>query len=506
MLIFGCSAARENLVADSDMAHVDAFWDLQGQSSFLPGLGPEGRGLIYIRGKGGPSGFRSSASFFAPVAPGQTYTFSAYVDATGHQGTPPYVVLRAVDGSWSGALVYQGGKGRVSTTFSLPANCGTTLIRGTFTTENGSYPIGRGAQFAEPQLEQGSSAHDYVPGDGAALGRPPPDGNLVVDSDLDHPQQYWELTGRMRIRTADGMTGVEYAGDGRPAGYNDTASFFATVHPGNTYTFSMFMDALAHQGSPAYVFLTAYDGSWQGTALYQAGRGRVFTTFSIPRSSRTTLVRATVSPQNGTYRLGDHFFAAQPQLAVGALPAAYEAGSDSHIAPPPGGNLVIDSDMKSIARTWQLTGRMHAVANPTDGRRVIAYSGDGRPSGFSSTARFFARVIPGGIYTFSAFVDGSAHAGTPPYVFLNAVNGKWAGAYEYQPGSGRIFLTFTIPRESATSCISGTVSPQNGAYAAGTAMLFSQPQIAAGPPLTKYVAGPPLTEYVAGPSTTGGCG
>jgi hypothetical protein len=498
-LVCACSRPAANLVADSDMQHVDAYWEMQGRAKLLPGLGPDGHSMIYIRGEGGPSGFRSSAAFFSRVVPGRTYTFSAYVDSTGHRGAPPYVTLGAVNGTWAGASVYQPGKGRVSTTFSVPASCGTTLVKGTFSSENGEYPVGRGAQLSEPQIEIGDIAHDYVAGDGGDLGRQAPGGNLVVDSDLRNVERYWEFTGRIRVKHAEngsGVAGVNFEGDGRQSGFNNTASFFAIVEPGKTYTFSIFMDALARDARPAYAFLTPVDGTWRGTALYQYGRGRAFATFTIPQGSGTTQIRATVSPQNGTYPAGSHFFAAQPQLAATDIPGAYESGSDELVKPPPGGNLVIDSDMENTGSTWQLAGRMR-VETDADHGRAIAYVGNGQPSGFSNLAKFFARVTPGGTYTFSSYVDGSAHAGTPPYVFLSAVDGNWPGAYVYQPGWGRIYLTFTIPRDSGTTCIAGTVSPQNGTYGKGEQMVFFEPQIAAGPIFTKYVAGH---------NATGGCG
>jgi hypothetical protein len=497
--ICACSRPAVNLVADSDMRDIAAFWTLQGRAEVRPGLGPDGHAMLYVPGNGGPLGFRSAASFLASVQPGQTYTLSAYLDATGDQGTPPFVVLDAIDGSWTGVSVDQPGKGVVTKTFSVPANSGTTLIRGTFNPENGIYPVGRGPEFSQPQIETGAVAHAYVAGDGGELGRPPPGGNLVVDSDLRDKAGYWELTGRMRLmRTSEfnGAPFVEFVGDGRPSGFGDTASFLAAVTPGTTYTFSMYLDGSAHKSTPPYVFLLAVDGMWKGTQLYQMGRGRAFVTFSIPSDSGTTMIRIMTSPQNGVYRSGATFEAAEPQLAAEAYPSAYEPSSTNVLRAPPEGNLIFDSDMRDADRTWKLFGRMRLEANGPGGRSAIAYVGDGHPSGYDNRAAFYARVTPGRTYTFSAFVDGSAHSGTPPYVFLRAVDGTWAGAQVYQPGVGRIYQTFTVPTNSRTTCVEGWVTPQNGTYALGTRMTFLELQISEGAVPARYVAGP----------KRGGCG
>src|SRR5471032_2029632 len=93
VLIFACARPSANLVADSDMHEMDQFWTVQGRVELRNGLGPDGHAMLFIPGRGGPTGYRSNASFLAGVEPGKTYTFSAYIDATGFHGTPPFVVL-----------------------------------------------------------------------------------------------------------------------------------------------------------------------------------------------------------------------------------------------------------------------------------------------------------------------------------------------------------------------------------------------------------------------------
>jgi hypothetical protein len=487
------------------MRAIDQFWTTQGRVQLRPGLGPDGHAMLFVPGSGGPTGYRSSASFLALVEPGQTYTFSAYIDATGYQGTPPFVVLDAVNGSWTGVSVYQLGKGVVSKTFSVPADSGTTLVRGTFGTENGTYPIGRGAAFSEPQIEPGDFAHDYVGGGGGELMQPPAGGNLVVDSDLHDAQVYWELTGRMRLThtaTSDGAASIEFDGDGRPSGFDNTASFLAGVKPGATYTFSIHIDSTGHTGTPPYVFLEPVDGTWTGTKLYSGARGIAFVKFTLPRDCGTTLIRVTATTQNGTYPHGTKFIALRPQLSAGGFPSEYESGDAATLPTAPGGNLVIDSGLRDVKRAWRLDGAVRVKRDAVAGHSAIVYDGDGHASGFTNRASFYARVTPGRTYTFSALIDGSAAVGTPPYVFLRAVDGTWAGTQLFQPGNGRIFQTFTIPGESRTTCVTGWISPQNGAYPHGTHMTFSQPQIAQGAVPSRYVEGPRPT---ASSRAQGGC-
>jgi hypothetical protein len=331
VLMFACSRPSANLVADSDMRDIDQFWTMQGRVQFRPGLGPDGHAMMFVPGGGGPTGYRSDASFLALVEPGQTFTFSAYIDATGHQGTPPFVVLDAVNGTWTGVSVYQLGKGVVSKTFFVPAYSGTTLVRGTFNTENGTYPIGRGAALSEPQIEPGDFAHDYAGGGGGELTQQPAGGNLVIDSGLRDAHRTWELIGAMRLdRNAAGGNGaIVYDGDGHPSGFANRASFFARVVPGRIYTFSALVDGSSSVGTPAYVFLRAMDGTWEGTQVSQPGKGRVFQTFTIPAKSRTTCINGWISPQNGEYARGTHMTFSQPQIAEGPLPLRYVEG------PPP---------------------------------------------------------------------------------------------------------------------------------------------------------------------------
>jgi hypothetical protein len=484
--VLGCSRTT-NLVLDSDMSHAGEGWNIQGRFEVRPGLGPEGDTLLYYPGDGSASGYRNSASFLCGVEPGKTYTFSIYIDATGHEGTPPYAILDAANGTWKGVSLYQADKGRVSTTFEIPADSGTTALRVTLNPENGIYPVGRGAEYSEPQLELGSVADAYVTGATPAMT------NLIFDSSARDPMDYWQVTGRMRLARDAGPRGSSafvYDGDGRHSGFGNTAAFFAPVEPGTTYTFSVYLDGTGHEAAPPYAFLQAADGTWKGVQVYQSARGRVSVTFTIPSDAGTTLVRGWMSPQNGTYPRGRRFVAAQPQLEAGAFADTYQVDNASGIPAPTGGNRVIDSDMLSAVTTWKFSGRMAVDRTGSGGAGTVSYLGDGRPSGYGNEATFYARVTPGHTYSFSAEMDGASHVGAPPYVFLRAVNGSWSGAQADQPGWGRVIVRFLIPPDSRTTCIAGTVTPQGGTYPAGTRMTFAEPQIAEGPFFMRYVRSP----------------
>ena len=468
--VAGCAGSAlhaVNLIPDPRFDRLDSDWLLSGQIVRRAGVGPGGSTVLYVPGDGRPSGYRSAATFLASVEPGKTYTFSAYIDATDHVGEPPYVSIAAVNGGWRGATVDQRARGRVATTFTIPSDSGTTLVHGTFDTANGLYPVGHGVVFAQPQLESGENAHAFSDDLASPLRDPPASGNLVVDSDARRPADWWQCTGAMRMRGGAAV----YAGDGGPAGFASSAAFFATVSPGETYTFSLFMDGSADPRTPPYAFLAPMNGTWDGAQLYSGRRGRVFTTFTIPASSQTTMLRGWVTPQNGWYPRGAMFVAAAPQIEIGDVPHAYVAGGEL----PPSRNLVVDSDARAPQIDWRIAGAMHV--QPTG---AIVYAGDGRPSGYANSATFFARVASGKTYTLSASLDGIAHAGTPPYIFIRAVDGSWAGAQVYQSGAGRVFTTFSIPQGAGTTCISGTVTPQDGVYPPGAQMRFAHPQVEEG--------------------------
>src|SRR4029077_12205363 len=108
-------------VCDSELRATDQCWTIGGAFRVRPGLGPDGSSIIYYSGTGHPSGYDNSAAFLAIVRPGATYTFSAYVDGSDPLDVPPYVFLSAVNGTWTGTSLFQTGKGRISTVFTIPA-------------------------------------------------------------------------------------------------------------------------------------------------------------------------------------------------------------------------------------------------------------------------------------------------------------------------------------------------------------------------------------------------
>ncbi len=324
----GCTSAQTKLhneICDSELQSPAHCWTLGGTTTVRHGLGPDDSNIIYYAGTGRPSGFVNYASFLGRVQPGRTYRFSAYVDGSGQIDVPPYVFLSAANGSWTGTSFTQAGKGRASITFSIPADSETTIIRGTFATENGTYPIGRGAIFAQPNLAT-STGEEYAPSDDDVWTTGPDGGNLIAGSEPSARSHAWIMYGPVRaIARAgpDGSAAVVYAGTGLASGFGVGAAVDARVNPGVTYTFSAYLDGSAHEGTPPYVILSPIDGKWRGASIYQPARGRVFVTFTIPSDSGTTHVRMTFSTENGAYPRGSNALFAEPQLERGAFPHAY---------------------------------------------------------------------------------------------------------------------------------------------------------------------------------------
>jgi hypothetical protein len=487
-VIGGCGRASSNLIIDSALRQTHLYWTLSGSAQIVRGVGPGGEAVVYFPGDGRPTGYRNQAICYAQVNPGETYTFSAYIDATGHEGTPPYAFVQAADGTWQGVGVYQSGKGSVAITFAIPASSSTTRVRITLNPSNGAYPVGRGAIYSQLQLEPGSVAHDYVQGiEPPLMARV----NLVADSELRLDGEFWNIAGRVEVLHGRGpqhSTLLRIAGTGMPLGYDDSATFVAPVVPGRTYTFSCFFDGSASRSTPPYVFLQAANGTWKGASLWSGARGRASVTFTIPTDSGTTFVRGIFDGENGSYAIGHGAQFAQPQLEAGAAMRSYLPSSiPAALQAPAGGNLVIDSEARESKHSWTLAGRMReSPGGGPGGSNVVVFRGDGRPSGFGNYAAFFAPVQPGETYTLSAYVAGAAHRGTPPYLFATAANGSWSGASVYQPGTGRIFVTFTVPKESGTTMLRCVLNPQNGIYAAGTTLSMAQPQLERGTMMTAY--------------------
>jgi hypothetical protein len=326
----GCTfttAHETNHVCDSELRAIASCWTTRGSFVVRHGLGPDGSTILYYPGTGRPSGFDNSAAFLATVRPGATYSFSAYIDGADHVDVPPYVILSAVNGTWSGASIYQSGKGRVSTVFTIPSNSHTTLVRGEFATENGTYPQGRGAIFAQPQLEAGDRAGGYAPSDASMLSAPP-GGNLVPAED-DVIKPGWTLEGAMtrtRIGIERDTAAFVYHGNGRASRFGNIATARATVRPGATYTLSASVDGSAQQGAPPYIWVLPMNGRWPGTHTYQDGRGLVMLTFTVPPSSGTTCVEVEFSTQNGIYPRGASLEIAHAQMTQGDEPHRYVPG------------------------------------------------------------------------------------------------------------------------------------------------------------------------------------
>jgi len=489
----GCSAISTpkvmNEVCDSELRNAQECWNVSRFFAIRAGLGPNASALLYYPGTGRASGFHADAAFLARVHPGATYTFSAYVDSSGYVDGPPYVLLSAVNGSWAGTKIFQTGKGRISVAFTLPASSHTTLIQGIFSPENATYPVGRGAAFSQPQVEIGDQARPYVHSNDPIWDDGPVGGNQIINSEASKSAQYWTLVGAMKMIPAAGPHGnvaSVYAGTGKPSGFNNAAIFLAQVTPGLTYTFSAYVDGADYAGSPPFVTLEAGNGRWAGTSFFQTRRGRIFTTFVIPATSHTTFLRGTFNPENGRYKIGTSAVFAEPQLEQGSFPHAYRVGSDG-LSAPPGGNLIPDSEARR-APYWTYDGRMHQANGVyADGASAIILNGNGKPAGYGDRASVRARVQPGKTYTLTADIDGSSDQGTPPYVFISAVNGSWKGAQAYQPGRGYLGLTFALPAQSATTCINIRFEAENGTYPLGTSLVITRPQLALGSEPYRYV-------------------
>jgi hypothetical protein len=331
------SSAR-NEVCDSELRSAASCWTLGGSMTVRQWLGPNNANIVYYAGTGRSSGFQNDASFLARVQPGQTYTFSAYVDGTGAQDVPPYILLAPVNGSWTGASVMQAGKGRVSTAFTIPADSNTTMIRGSFATENGMYPLGRGAIMSQPQVEQGSSESAYAPSDDAAWTVQPPGGNLIGEPDATDAHR-WILQGGMaRVRNllGDGSIAMVYRGDGSPSGFGTTATTRAPVTAGATYTLTAYVDGSASRGTPPYIWILARNGSWPGVHMFQPDRGFTMMSFTVPRDSSTSCVEIEFSSQNGVYPPGTSLVFAHPQLTEGTTVYPFDGSAASRTNAPPG--------------------------------------------------------------------------------------------------------------------------------------------------------------------------
>jgi hypothetical protein len=488
LAVGGCARAATNLISDSEFDRGSDFWSFAGRAIVVRGVGPGGSAVVYVPGDGRPCGYRNQAQTYVTVTPGKTYTFSVYVDATGHTGTPPYVFLQAADGTWPGVAIYQPGKGRLHATFTIGAASRTTLVRITFNPSNGLYPVGRGAIYSQPQLEEGPIARTYVAGTAT-----PSHENLVIDSESKLDGQFWDFTGRLIVvpgRAPGDRTLMRIDGTGTSLGFGDSAAFLARVVPGTTYTFSCFLDGSASPRTPPYVFLQAVNGTWTGTSLWSAQRGRASVTFTIPTTSGTTTVRGVFDGENGIYARGTAAEFGEPQLEPGAAMSGYVPSSvPADLRAPRLGNLVVDSD-EPWRKTWMLAGGMRTVrgAGPL-GRNAVVMDGDDRPAGFGNFAAFRAGVLPGSTYTLSAYIDGSAHKGTPPYLFVVAANGRWKGASTYQSGRGRVFVTFTVPKSSGTTSLRFVLNAQNGIYPRGTRLVLAEPQLELGSTMSAYALG-----------------
>ena len=322
----GCGRSSRNEVCDSEMRSVAQCWTFGGSMIVRPGLGPNSANIVYDAGTGRPSGFQNYASFLARVTPGQTYTFSVYVDGTGARDIPPYVLLAPVNGPWSGTSVKQAGKGRVSTVFTIPADSHTTTIHGSFATENGMYAIGRGAIMAQPQLETGDSAGPYTPSDETAWTSKPPGGNLVAERDTASAPRWNVQGGMVRVKNAlgDGSSAFVYRGTGSKSGFGTTASARVAVKAGTTYTLTAYVDGSAYRGTPPYIWILARNGSWPGAHIFQPDRGFTMMTFTVPRDSSTSCIEIEFSSQNGAYPSGTSLVFARPQLTEGATIYEYD--------------------------------------------------------------------------------------------------------------------------------------------------------------------------------------
>jgi hypothetical protein len=324
----GCTftkAHETNNVCDSELRAFASCWTIRGSIVVRPRLGPDGSSILYYPGTGGPSGFDSSAAFLATVRPGETYTFSAYIDGADHVDVPPYAILSAVNGTWLGTSIYQSGKGRVETVFTIPPDSHTTLVRGEFATENGTYPRGRGAIFAQPQLEAGDRASGYAPSDDSDLAGAP-GGNLVPAIDIANGSG-WTLAGEMTRANIGNAAAIVYHGDARASGFGNIATVRAAVQPGATYTLSASVDASGHVGTPPYLWILPMNGRWTGTHTYQDGSGLVMLTFTVPPSSGTTCVQVEVSTQNGIYPRGTALEITRAQLTQGDELYRYAPGA-----------------------------------------------------------------------------------------------------------------------------------------------------------------------------------
>ncbi|HET7873479.1 MAG TPA: hypothetical protein VFL42_13255, partial [Terriglobales bacterium] len=152
-------SAGVNLIPDPD--GVSGTWSVLGSLPFVPGIGAVRGGGWRYTGTGAASGFVFVVSKTFNVVPGQTYTFSGYIDATNvTAGAPTWLIDDPTITTNFGAVGQTiGVNGRVAVSFTVPA--GVTQVKALPDTSNCTVASGLTLTFSNPQLEVGSKASTY---------------------------------------------------------------------------------------------------------------------------------------------------------------------------------------------------------------------------------------------------------------------------------------------------------------------------------------------------------
>jgi hypothetical protein len=159
LFLNGTNITTRNLIPDSD--GTAGTWLGSSLMVLTPGGGAvTGSSWIYT-GSGAASSFVVRESQTFNVVPGQTYTLSAYIDASHVTSGGPFIAVEnpALTTAYNILTTSAGVNGRISGIFTIPG--GVTQVRVIFDTNNCIVASGQPLVFSDPQLELGSSATAY---------------------------------------------------------------------------------------------------------------------------------------------------------------------------------------------------------------------------------------------------------------------------------------------------------------------------------------------------------
>ncbi len=150
-----------NLVPDSDILDAAAFWTLSAGLSVNATGSPSGKGAISYTGTGAASGYLRATSSVINVIPGEAYTISAYINASGVTAGNPAVIVfdPTITNQLAAATIAPGQSGAASATFTAPANMTRVVVL--LDIENCTVTSAATLLMSQPQLQAGAVATAY---------------------------------------------------------------------------------------------------------------------------------------------------------------------------------------------------------------------------------------------------------------------------------------------------------------------------------------------------------